>query len=136
MTSLGLAWKAGIAAEVLCTPKGAIGTQLYNAKIYIETTDLFAWTFVVVILSLLLEFAFVRLTRRFSLRIPLKARTKKEKSSEPVSEVPSLPPLTKHFGERLVLVIFRFRSGGACNCTVGASGDGKTTACVFGLDWK
>ena len=128
VTSLGLAWKAGIAAEVLCTPKGAIGTQLYNAKIYIETTDLFAWTFVVVILSLLLEFAFVRLTRRFSLRIPLKARTKKEKSSEPVSEVPSLPPLTKHFGERLVLDHFSLPvQAGRVTALLGPSGEGKTT---------
>lgn len=64
-TSLGLAWKAGIAAEVLSTPKDYIGTQLYNSKVYIETVDLFAWTAVVIILSFILEKAVVYLIRRF-----------------------------------------------------------------------
>ncbi len=64
-TSLGLAWKAGIAAEVLSTPKNYIGTQLYDSKIYIETVDLFAWTAVVILLSFLLEKAVVWLIRKF-----------------------------------------------------------------------
>ena len=54
-TALGLAWKAGIAAEVLCLPKAAVGTQVYYSKIYLETPSLFAWTLVVVVMSLLLE---------------------------------------------------------------------------------
>lgn len=63
-TSLGLAWKAGIAAEVLSTPKDYIGTQLYNSKVYIETVDLFAWTAVVIVLSFILEKAVIYLIRR------------------------------------------------------------------------
>lgn len=54
-TGLGLAWKAGIAAEVLCTPKNSIGKELYSAKIYLETPDVFAWTLVVIVLSFLIE---------------------------------------------------------------------------------
>lgn len=54
-TSLGLGWKAGIAAEVLSVPVRAIGTNIYHAKIYIETTDLFAWTAVAILLSILIE---------------------------------------------------------------------------------
>lgn len=53
--SLGLCWKASIAAEVLGNPKFSIGGQLYSAKIYLETADLFAWTVVVVVLSMILE---------------------------------------------------------------------------------
>ena len=56
-TALGLSWKSGVAAEVLCLPKTAIGTQLYYSKIYLETPSLFAWTAVVVALSFLLEYA-------------------------------------------------------------------------------
>lgn len=52
---LGLAFKSGIAAEVIGIPSGSIGEQLYNAKIYLNTPDLFAWTLVIVLLSLLLE---------------------------------------------------------------------------------
>lgn len=54
-TAMGLAWKSGAAAEVLCLPKMAIGTQIYNSKLYLEIQDLFAWTVVVVSLSLILE---------------------------------------------------------------------------------
>ncbi len=53
--SVGLGWKAGIAAEVLCTPQNSIGINLRNAQVYIETVDLFAWTVVIIILSLVLE---------------------------------------------------------------------------------
>lgn len=54
-SAIGLAWKSGVAAEVLCVPVNAIGTQVYNSKIYLETPDLFAWTLVVVLLSILIE---------------------------------------------------------------------------------
>jgi len=54
-TSLGLAWKAGIAAEILSLPAHSIGSQLYYSKIYIETPDLFAWTAAVIIMSITLE---------------------------------------------------------------------------------
>lgn len=52
---LGFAWKSAIAAEVICLPRASIGRQLHNAKIYLETPDLFAWTIAVIILSVLLE---------------------------------------------------------------------------------
>ncbi len=62
--ALGFAWKAGIAGEVIAIPRDAIGTQLYNAKVYLETTDLFAWTLVIVVLSMVLEKALARLVGR------------------------------------------------------------------------
>jgi len=58
-SSLGLAWKAGISAEVLSTPKYAIGTELYFSKTYLETPSLFAWTLVVIIMSVIIEKLFV-----------------------------------------------------------------------------
>ena len=54
-TSLGLSWKAGIAAEVLCSLKHSIGGNVYSAKTYLESVDLMAWTLTVIIISLLLE---------------------------------------------------------------------------------
>lgn len=68
--SLGLCWKASIAAEVLGSPKFSIGAQLYNAKIYLETADLFAWTVVVVVLSMALEKLFAALMARVKRRVP------------------------------------------------------------------
>lgn len=54
-TAMGLAWKAGVAAEVLCQPKLAIGTQIFRSKQLLETAQLFAWTIVVILLSLAME---------------------------------------------------------------------------------
>lgn len=54
-TAMGLAWKSGVAAEVLCLPKFAIGTHIYQSKLYLEVGDLFAWTLVVVGISIALE---------------------------------------------------------------------------------
>ena len=48
---VGLAWKSGIAAEVIGLPRGSIGEQLYQAKLFLSTADLFAWTVVIVAVS-------------------------------------------------------------------------------------
>lgn len=54
-TGVGLAWKSGVAAEVIGLPAGSIGEQLYQAKIFLATADLFAWTLVIVTLAHLAE---------------------------------------------------------------------------------
>mgnify|MGYP002225548463 CR=1 FL=1 len=64
ITSTGLAWKSGVAAEAICWPRPGIGTQIYNTKLYLEIPSLFAWTAVVILLSLLMERALTRLIRR------------------------------------------------------------------------
>ena len=61
---VGLCFKAAIAAEVIGTPKNAIGTRLYSAKIYLETDALLAWTLVVILLSITLEKLLRLLIRR------------------------------------------------------------------------
>ena len=38
-TSLGFAWKSGVAAEIIALPLRSIGYQLYEAKLRIETLD-------------------------------------------------------------------------------------------------
>ena len=63
--SIGMAWKAGVAAEVIGTPAGSIGKMLYTAKIYLATPELFAWSIVVVIVSILFEKTLVGLCRLF-----------------------------------------------------------------------
>ena len=54
-TSLGLGWKAGIATEVLGRPDLSLGGSLYEAKIYLDSAELLAYTCVVIIISLILE---------------------------------------------------------------------------------
>ncbi len=52
---LGLGFKVTVAAEVLASPDYGIGSRLYDAKIYLEPVEVFAWTFVILVLSYLLE---------------------------------------------------------------------------------
>jgi len=54
-TGLGLGWKAAVAAEVLCQPKGAAGTGLQAAKATLDTAGTWAWTAAIVAASLALE---------------------------------------------------------------------------------
>lgn len=54
-TSMGMAWKAGVAAEVIASPKLSLGGRLYDAKIYLDTPSMFANTVVIILLSVLLE---------------------------------------------------------------------------------
>ena len=62
--ALGLCWKAGIAAEVICRPQFSMGRELYESKIYLEMPDLFAWTIAIILLSMALEQLFRRLLAR------------------------------------------------------------------------
>lgn len=62
--SLGLAWKSGVAAELIGTPDGSVGDWLYYSKLYLLTTDLFAWTLAVVLLAMAFEKLFVFLLKK------------------------------------------------------------------------
>ena len=53
--ALGLSWKAGVAAEIITYKENSIGRNLAIAKNVIEGADLFAWTIIVVLLSLAIE---------------------------------------------------------------------------------
>ena len=45
----------GVAAEVIGLPPGSIGERLYDAKIYLNTGEVLAWTLVIVLISLACE---------------------------------------------------------------------------------
>ena len=61
MTGLGMSWKSGVAAEVIGIPTGSIGEKLQQAKVYLDTPDLYAWTLVIVLATLVFERIFARL---------------------------------------------------------------------------
>lgn len=63
--SLGMCWKAGVAAEVIGVPDASIGEGLYLSKVYLDTAGVFAWTAAVVLLSILMEKLVLRLIGLF-----------------------------------------------------------------------
>ncbi|MBK0421417.1 ABC transporter permease subunit [Leucobacter sp. CSA2] len=52
---VGMSWRAGIMAEVFATTAGSIGKEMFTAKTFLDTPTLFAWTVVVMLLSVLFE---------------------------------------------------------------------------------
>ena len=60
----GMAWKAGVAAEVIGTPATSVGKMIYQSKVWLNTEDLFAWTLVLVLLSIVFEKVCVGLLRK------------------------------------------------------------------------
>ena len=70
LAAVGLCWKAVVAAEVIGVPKLAVGSRLYEAKIYLETDSLLAWTLTIVLLSVALE----ALLRHLASRLMKEAR--------------------------------------------------------------
>ena len=65
-TALGMGFKSGIAAEVIGVPGGSIGEGLYLAKIYLSTAELFAWTFMIIVVSTLFEKLFLWTLKKFA----------------------------------------------------------------------
>lgn len=53
--AVGMAWKAGVAAEIIGLTKNTIGNEVYKAKLYFLTPELFAWTIVIILLSIICE---------------------------------------------------------------------------------
>lgn len=63
--SLGMCWKSGVAAEVIGLPDFSIGEGLYFSKITLNTAGVFAWTGVIILLSILFEKLVLNGTERF-----------------------------------------------------------------------
>jgi len=61
LTSIGIGWKGTIAAEVLSVLDPSIGNEIYNGKIYLDVSSVFAWTIIIIVCSLIIEKATKRL---------------------------------------------------------------------------
>lgn len=136
----GLSWKAVVAAEVLSIPKYSLGYEMINAKYYLETANLFAYIFVIVVMSMAFEkvinlglrhiewkgYEGSKLKRRSSDRT---AKTKKAEAPCPaVVNTLTAENIVKTFETKSVLddvnLIFE---AGKVTAIMGPSGQGKTT---------
>ena len=66
LTAVGLAWKSGIAAEIITVAKNSIGYEIKNHKDYFESDYMLAWTLVVITISVIFENGIRFLVRRFN----------------------------------------------------------------------
>ena len=127
-TTGGMAWKAGVAAEVIGLPQFAIGTQIYNSKIYLETDSLFAWTLMVILLSFIFEKICIILLN-FMFNIKPKVRNhKRSRSGEGNSAGLCFENISVKYDEHIILdnISCCFEPG-KTYVLRGESGVGKTT---------
>lgn len=68
VSAVGLAWKSGIAAEVLCTPDVSIGHMIYKAKANLSFDEVYAETLTVVALSIIFEIVLKYIFKKYSER--------------------------------------------------------------------
>ena len=130
-TVLGMSWKAGVAAELIGVPLGSIGERIYQAKLLLETADLFAWTAVVVALSWAFERAALAglqaswpMAGRIAARMRCRASSSNVEASSRITIAKLIPG---HDGHGVcVPVSFKLAPGEAL-CAMGPSGAGKTT---------
>lgn len=129
--AIGLSWKSGAAAEIIGIPSGSIGEKLYEAKIYLETADLFAWTAAVVLLSWLSEKAFMLLVNIAAGAASGSGRHITKASAggtEQCSAAVSAKNICKSYGGIPVLSDLSLEiAAGSVTAVMGASGCGKTT---------
>ncbi|MBQ8550042.1 MAG: ABC transporter permease subunit [Clostridia bacterium] len=57
-SAAGLAFKSGVAAEVIGLQNGTVGEMIHYARLHFESAELFAWTILIVVMSALFERAF------------------------------------------------------------------------------
>mgnify|MGYP004464090191 CR=1 FL=1 len=134
---IGLAWKAGTAAEVIGISGGTIGEKLYQAKIYLETADLLAWTVMILVLSYVFEKLFLRMLdmageRLKRMQISESRRVDKRKNISEERQAAQqdivLDHLSKSYGDHHVIQdLSQIFPCGQTTCIMAPSGAGKTT---------
>ncbi len=77
ITSAGLAWKAGIAAEIIAYTKNSIGRSIADAKNNFDGAAMFAWTIAVILLSFIIEKLLMYAGRRVKAHVAVYRSTDK-----------------------------------------------------------
>jgi len=64
-SAMGFGWRAIIIGEVLAQPRFGIGTQMQNAQIYLQVSELIAWTLIAILISYIFEWIVRTIEKRF-----------------------------------------------------------------------
>lgn len=122
--ALGMCWKSGVAAEVIGTPDFSLGERIYMSKIYLDTAGVFAWSAIVIFMSVPFEKLVLKLTDLFFAWQPVCRRPEPERGGGDII----VEDLGKSFGEQKVIsgldTVYR---AGQIYYLRSPSGSGKTT---------
>lgn len=128
--SVGNAWKAGVAAEVIGLPAYSIGEQIYLAKVYLNTAELFAWTVAMVCMSWFMGRLIVSLLDwAFTVHVSIRGSSRVQNAPQKNGML-QITGLQKSYGEKALwgkqALHMTFPAGGTY-ALMEPSGAGKTT---------
>lgn len=133
--SIGMCFKACVAAEIIGLPSLSIGEHIYMGKIYFETKSVFAWTASLIVLSIIVEKILLAIVNWWQIRglgvgvrpaLKLERYLKDNPPLKPVDIV--LNDITCSYGEDEVIKDFSYKfEKGNIYFLIGESGEGKTT---------
>ncbi|HBT94811.1 MAG TPA: hypothetical protein DEB24_01265 [Coriobacteriia bacterium] len=128
--AVGMSWKSGIAAELIGLPMKSIGMNIYQAKITLSSAEIFAWTFVLVGITVLCEKLVLRLlecSEDHAWSLALRREPRGDMMQHAVHPV-RIENVSKHFGERRIVSNFSVTlAPGSRLALFAPSGSGKTT---------
>lgn len=139
---VGFAWKSGVAAEVIGMCQGTIGQALYESKIYFDTTLLFAWTIIILLISFLWEKLIKQLLEQIEIYLlspnkKVKYNVKTSVNDSEKSREIKIENITKKYKDQVVLEQYNGKIlMPSITAIEGKSGIGKTTLirCIMGIE--
>lgn len=125
--AIGMAFKAGIAAEIIGTPEYSMGERIYMSKIYLETEGVLSWMITVIFVAYLCEKIIIRMVELYFNRKPKISRNKGNTVLIP-TETLALINCSASYDNKDVFqdISVEFKAGKVYAVT-GESGIGKTT---------
>lgn len=129
--TVGMAFKAGVAAEIIGTPDYSMGESIYMSKIYLDTAGVLSWMVTIILVAYLCEKLLIRITEAYFSKRPLyqkKQGNKDNDGKKDITENIKLTDCTISYEDEIVLENFNVEiSTGKNYAITGKSGIGKTT---------
>lgn len=132
-TGVGIAWKAGVTAQMIGVVSNTIGEGIYNSKINLDSSQLIVWMFVVIILGFVTEKLTILILKKSA--SPANQNNKKIELDEnrQISNLDINPDIeinniSAGYDGRCVINNFSYRfNAGKRYAIMGPTGSGKTT---------
>ncbi len=126
--AVSMSVKAGIAAQIIGIPAHSIGRAMYDAKLYMATDELLAWTLIVIVVGALLEKLIVGVFRGVLAICKNSIRPQSANENRTKQDTICVEDLSFGYQETLLFERLSFSlQKGQKLCLMGKSGCGKTT---------
>lgn len=125
--AVGMAFKAGVAAEIIGTPDFSMGERIYMSKIYLDTAGVLSWMITVIFVAYLCEKMLMKLVKVSFERRPVCRKIHERASKEDMKNIRLADCIVSYPNETVLDCLHGEFGAGEIWAVTGASGRGKTT---------